>query len=257
MPDTGTTNTQDTKKGYIGSASHGIDLLTIALLDGQTGKVLTGADQGLSTNGLVAVDEGVQGATTVEYQNIETAGTSQFANNKKKRMTMPLQAPTANLTFLDIAWDVLNKLLGYEQGADGGYSLNQAGKPNFAMLTRTTAYDGSALYEAFATAQAIEPTVTHNTDNETEQDANISLTVNAYEPIADVFKLKNGKKMPYRRWSSVDGKFDAEAMMAQVFPGYTPDDLMTKIVPTYVPKNPAQISGGTTDNHGNSNTEGH
>lgn len=227
------TNSQTTKKGYLGSASHGIDLVTIALLDNQSGQVLAGTDQGLSTNGLVAIDEGVQGATAVEYQNIETAGTSQFANNKKKRMTMPLQAPTANLSFLDIAWDILNKILGYEQGEDGGYSLNQAGKPNFAMLTRTTAYDGSALYEAFATAQAIESTVTHNTDNETEQDANISLTVNAYEPIADVFKLKNGKKMPYRRWNSVDGKFNAEAMMAQVFPGYKPDDLMTKIVPTY------------------------
>lgn len=242
MPDTGTntqTQNQTTKKGYIGSASHGIDLLTIALLDGQSGQVLAGTDQGLSTNGLYAVDEGFQGATTVEYQNIETAGTAQFANNKKKRMTMPLQAPTANLTFLDIAWDVLNKLLGYEQGADGGYSLNQAGKPNFAMLTRTTAFDGSAIYEAFATAQAIEPTSgAHNTDNETEQDANLQLTVNAYEPIADVFMLKNGKKMPYRRWSSVDSKFDAEEMMAQVFPGYKPDDLMKKIVPGYTPKAP-------------------
>lgn len=226
--------TANTNNNVMGSASHGIDLVTFALIDNQSGQVLKGTDDGLTDNGLAPIDEGYTGATTVEYQNIETAGTKQYANNKPKRVTTPVQSPTANLTFLDIAWNILNKLTGYEQGEDGGYSLDQSHKPNFAMLTRSTFLDGSALYEAFACAQAIMPTDTHNTDNDSEQDATVSLTVNAFDPIADVFKVKSGKKMPYRRWNSSDPKFDATKMMAQVFPGWEIDDATMKmIVPSY------------------------
>lgn len=227
------TNTT-TNAATMGSATHGIDLVTFALLDNQTGQVLKGTDDGLTDNGLAPIDEGYTGATTVEYQNIETAGTKQYANNKVKRMTRPVQSPTANLTFLDISWSILNKLLGYEQGEDGGYSLNPDSKPYFAMLTRSTFFDGSALYEAFASAQAIMPTDTHNTDNDSEQDATVSLTVHAFNPIANVFVTKSGKKMPYRRWNSSDPKFDAGKMIAQVFPNWTVDDTTMKmIVPSY------------------------
>lgn len=226
-------------KKELGSSTHGIDLVTFAMLDRQTGNVLTGTDQGLSDNGIKPIYQDIQGASQVEYQNLEREGTMQYANDDPKRMTHPTQAPTANLTFLDIAWMTLNKLLGYEQGEDGGYSLNGTEKPYFAMLTRSTFLDGSALYEALACATAILPTNQHQTDNDSEQDANISLTAHAFKPInPDVFKVKSGKQMPYRRWNSMDPKFSPEKMMAQVFPGYKLDDTMKIVVPTW--------SGSTT-----------
>lgn len=224
-------DTQTTQE--LGSSSHGINLVTFALLNPSTGTVLTGPD-GLSDNGIKPIYQGVQGATQAEYQNLEREGTKQYANDTPKRVTRPTQAPTANLTFLDIAWDTLNKLTGYEQGEDGGYSLSGGTKPYFAMLTRAIFLDGSSLYEAFACATAILPTGQHQTDNDSEQDANVALTVDAFQPInPDVFKLKNGHQMPYRRWNSLDPKFDPEKMMAQVFPGYKPDDTMKIVVPTW------------------------
>ena len=227
-----TTETTDAKT--LGSSSHGIDLVTFALLNSQTGNILTGAENGLTKNVLAPIYQGEQGATNAEYQNIEREGTKVYANNVPKRVTRPTQAPTANLTFLDIAWDILNKLTGYEQGDDGGYSLASGAKPYFAMLTRSTFLDGSALYEAFACATAILPTNQHQTDNDSEQDANIALTVDAYQPInPGVFKLTSGKQAPYRRWNSMDPKFDAEKMMQQVFPGYTIDETMKIVVPSY------------------------
>lgn len=232
-----------TNKPELGSSTHGISLITFALLNRQTGKVLTGPE-GLSDNGIKPIQQGVQGATQAEYQNLEREGTKQYANDTPKRVTRPTQAPTANLTFLDIAWDTLNKLTGYEQGDDGGYSLSEGNKPYFAMLTRSTFLDGSSLFEAFACATAILPTGQRQTDNDSEQDANVSLTVDAFQPInPDVFKLKSGKQMPYRRWNSLDPKFDAEKMMAQVFPGYTPDDTMKIIVPSWKGTTPSLGQG--------------
>lgn len=241
-----TTETTDAKT--LGSSSHGIDLVTFALLNSQTGNILTGAENGLTKNGLAPIYQGVQGATNAEYQNIEREGTKVYANDVPKRVTRPTQAPTANLTFLDIAWDILNKLTGYEQGDDGGYSLASGAKPYFAMLTRSTFLDGSALYEALACATAILPTNQHQTDNDSEQDANIALTVDAYQPInPDVFKLTSGKQAPYRRWNSMDPKFDAEKMMQQVFPGYTIDETMKIVVPSYdKPITPAPNLSGTS-----------
>ena len=112
---TPTTNTTQ----ELGSSSHGIDLITFALLNSKTGNVLTGSE-GLSDNGLAPIYEGVQGATNAEYQNLEREGTKVYANDVPKRVTRPTQAPTASLTFLDIDWTVLNKLIGYEQSEDGG-----------------------------------------------------------------------------------------------------------------------------------------
>ena len=89
------------------------------------------------------------------------------------------------------------------------------------MLTREPLLDGNFLYEAFANATATYQTSTHATDNTEEQDANVQLSLKAYEPIADVFKLKSGKKMPYKKWNSGSKKFDEAKMLQEVFPGTT------------------------------------
>lgn len=244
---TPTTNTTQ----ELGSSSHGIDLITFALLNSQTGNILTGSE-GLSDNGLAPIYQGVQGATNAEYQNLEREGTKVYANDVPKRVTRPTQAPTASLTFLDIDWTVLNKLIGYEQSDDGGYSLSSGAKPYFAMLTRSTFLDGSALYEAFACATAILPGNPHQTDNDSEQDANVTLTVDAYQPInPNVFKLKSGKQAPYRKWNSMDKNFNPEQMIQSVFPGYTIDDTMSIVVPSYKPKD----STNTAPNAGNQATQ--
>ena len=204
----------------LGSAAHGIDLTILSGISEQDGQVVKG-DNGLTKDGPYAVDAGIEGATQVEYQTLEAAGTDQFANNKRKRTTRPRQNPTATVTYLDIDWDVLNKVVGYEEDETGGATLNQDHKPHIALLTREPLLDGNFLYEAFANATATYQTSAHQTDTAEEQDANVQLNLKAYEPIADVFKLKSGKKMPYKKWNSGSSKFDEAKMLKEVFPGTT------------------------------------
>lgn len=204
----------------LGSAAHGIDLTILSGISEQDGQVVKG-DNGLTKDGPYAVDAGIEGATQVEYQTLEAAGTDQFANNKRKRTTRPSQNPTATVTYLDIDWDVLNKVVGYEEDETGGATLNQDHKPHIALLTREPLLDGNFLYEAFANATATYQTSAHQTDTAEEQDANVQLNLKAYEPIADVFKLKSGKKMPYKKWNSGSSKFDEAKMLKEVFPGTT------------------------------------
>lgn len=204
----------------LGSAAHGIDLTILSGISEQDGQVVKG-DNGLTKDGPYAVDAGIEGATQVEYQNLEAAGTDQFANNKRKRTTRPSQNPTATVTYLDIDWDVLNKVVGYEEDETGGATLDQDHKPHIALLTREPLLDGNFLYEAFANATATYQTSAHQTDTAEEQDANVQLNLKAYEPIADVFKLKSGKKMPYKKWNSGSSKFDEAKMLKEVFPGTT------------------------------------
>lgn len=205
----------------LGSAAHGIDLTMVGLIDQNSGQVIADADKGLTKDGPYAVDSGIQGATQVEYQTLEAAGNDQFANNKRKRTTRPTQNPTAQVTYLDIDWDVANKMVGYEDDGNGGATLDQDNKPHLALLTREPLLDGNYLYEAFANATATYQTSNHQTDTTDEQDANIQLNLKAYEPIADVFKLKSGKKMPYKKWNSGKKGFDEAKMIQEVFPGTT------------------------------------
>ena len=204
----------------LGSTAHGIDLTILSGISEQDGQVVKG-DNGLTKDGPYAVDAGIEGATQVEYQTLEAAGTDQFANNKRKRTTRPRQNPTATVTYLDIDWDVLNKVVGYEEDETGGATLDQDHKPHIALLTREPLLDGNFLYEAFANATATYQTSAHQTDTAEEQDANVQLNLKAYEPIADVFKLKSGKKMPYKKWNSGSSKFDEAKMLKEVFPGTT------------------------------------
>ena len=137
----------------LGSAAHGIDLTILSGISEQDGQVVKG-DNGLTQDGPYAVDAGIEGATQVEYQTLEAAGTDQFANNKRKRTTRPSQNPTATVTYLDIDWDVLNKVVGYEEDETGGATLDQDHKPHISLLTREPVLDGNFLYEAFANATA-------------------------------------------------------------------------------------------------------
>lgn len=212
-----------------GSSTHGIEWAMFGLIDTSTGKLITGADKGLSETGLYQTGKNVEGTTAVNIQNLEAAGTAQYADNKLMRVTKPAQSPTADFTFLDMDWEVLNKLLGYgttSTSADGGYSL-ATDKPHLAWIAASTDYKGNTVYESFANCTAIDPTHSHQTDDASEQDVSATLNTTAYSPIGDNFKNAQGKSMPYRKWNSNAKNFDFDKMMAEVFPGYVKSSGMT------------------------------
>lgn len=202
------------------STTHGIDLVIFGLVD-DDGQLITGEDKGLSKSGLYAPTMNYEGATIANWTGLEQNGTDQFANDQKKRRTVPSANPQCALTFLDIGWAQKNKITGYVQDAtDGGWSLS-TNKPHVAMLTVAKGLDGSKIYEGCAKGICIDPQHQHQTDNTTEVDADAAMTYSAEVPDADVFKTTDGTKTPYRKWNSADTGFKGlDQVFAQVFPGF-------------------------------------
>lgn len=201
------------------STTHGVKEVIFGLVD-DDGQLIKG-ENGLSENGLYAPTANYEGVTQANITGIETNGTAQFANNKKKRTTHGAQSPQVALNFLDIGWTQMNKLIGYVADPnDGGWSY-QDPKPHVAMLLVSEGLDGSTVYEGFAKGTAIDPQRNHQTDNTAEVDADAALTYEAEEPDADVFKTTNGNKTPYRKWNSEDPSFKGlDKVFGQVFPGF-------------------------------------
>lgn len=71
-----------------GSSTHGIEWAMFGLIDTSTGKLITGADNGLSESGLYQTGKNVEGTTAVNIQNLEAAGTTQQADARHQASTI-------------------------------------------------------------------------------------------------------------------------------------------------------------------------
>ncbi|CCI86978.1 phage tail protein [Lactobacillus gigeriorum] len=210
-----------------GSATHGIKATYFAMIDDEH-KVIADNTKGLSTSGIYRPHIGVMGTTAANYQNLDAAGNSQYADNESKRNTRPSQTPTLELSFLDIGFTESNKLTGYVQGEDGGWSRGKIA-PHFAVLTVADTLDGGLLFEAFGYATGVDATHNHQTDNNDEQDVTPTFTATGY----GAFETTDGEKLPYRKWLSTDAKFDFDKMINTVFPGFKADGEGEDNVPSF------------------------
>lgn len=205
-----------------GSTSfHGVTNIIFGIND-DSGSILTDvAKGGLSETGLVLVDGDGQGATEANITGLEEAGTVQYANNKGKRVSHGKPQPQVAITMLDMPFEILQKLKGYESDGKGGWTLKSGPKPHVAMLINVEGFDGSHYYEGFANGEIIEPGHNHGTDNNAETDANTVLTYQALTPLkADVFANDSGQQ-PYKSYAAYDGaEFDQAAMLKEVFGGF-------------------------------------
>lgn len=200
---------------------HGIRYIALGIVD-DLGKIITDATKGLSDTGVVVIDGDGQGATTANVTNLEEAGTIQWANNKSKRVAHGKPQPQVALTMLDMPYDILQKIKGYNSDGKGGYTLSSTKKPHVAMLICSTSFDGSDYFEGFANGEVIEPGQNHGTDNTAEVDANTTLTYQSLAPIKDdVFIDNTGLQQPTKFWNSGMEGFDAETMGTEVFGGAT------------------------------------
>ena len=127
---------------------------------------------------------------------------------------------------LETPFDIGAKLKGSVTDGKGGWVLTTGRKPNVALMICSSDYWGNAVLDCFANGEVIEPSHNHATSNKNESDYNSTYTYQSLSPIKnDVFvDPTTGTQQSYKEYSSGDPSFDAAAMLAEVFGGFTDSD---------------------------------
>ena len=100
----------------------------------------------------------------------------------------------------------------------------------FRSMICSSDYWGNAVLDCFANGEMIEPAHNHATSNKNESDYNSTYTYQSLTPIKDSVFVDSttGIQQSYKEYSSGDPNFDAAAMLAEVFGGFT--DTENKII---------------------------
>ncbi len=223
-----------------GASVKGINWLAFGITDDQ-GKILTTPENGgIGNNGVLIVDGDGEGATTANITGLEEKGTPQYANNKVKRMAHGAPTPTVAVTMLDMDYEALMKMKGYDHDGKGGYVLNTVQKPHVALMICSSDFNGKYVFDCFANGEMIELAHNHGTSNKNETDYNTTLEYDAIDPIDNsIFLDEHGTQTAYKQFFEVSTGFDWGKMFSEVFGGYALDDLNKKIIGIKTPVTPA------------------
>jgi hypothetical protein len=198
----------------------GINWVKFALTDNQ-GMLISEADKGLGTDGVLLVDGDGEGATTANITGLEEKGTPQYANNQVKRMAHGAQTPSVALTMLDMDFKAMQKMKGYVPDGKGGWVLTSGSKPDVAMMICSSDFDGNKFYDCFARGEMMEAAHNHGTNTNAEVDYNGTFEYDALDPIRKtIFLDDKGVQRSYKQYYSGDEEFDEAAMYEEVFGGY-------------------------------------
>ncbi|QHM51337.1 hypothetical protein C7M41_00007 [Pediococcus acidilactici] len=121
-------------------ATVGLKLVTLALKD-ENGKIITGADKGLSENGLLPVTTQMWGTKTANITNIQAAGTIQYGNNVGVFVSTPKGAPQVALDFNNLPFEVTQKLVGRVKDPTTGAWIESGKHPSVALLIESQSID--------------------------------------------------------------------------------------------------------------------
>lgn len=201
-------------------ATQGIVTSYFGLIDDATGQLLKGAN-GLSDTGIYEADghqdATAEGATQIQIQNLGTAPTLQYSNNKAKRSTKARSYPTAEFTMLDLGFEAKQKLLGKIQTASKGFVDGENDAHVAAIAVTQTLDKQHKIYYAFANGTMIEGNKTLGTNTNAETDSNDVITLTTMAPV--VGTQFGGE--PYQVASDLVDGFTLDALMAETFPGYS------------------------------------
>ena len=195
-------------------ATVGLKLVTLALKDSETGKVLTGED-GLSENGLLPVTTQMWGTKTANITNIQEAGSIQYGNNVAVFVSTPKGAPQVALDFNKLPFEVTQKIVGRKQDPDTGAWIETGKHPSVAMLIESESIDRmNKVYYGFGNGSMTQASINNGTDTNAETMATDALTYQALStPEFDGEMLA--------MYSDVSTAFNETKMKQQVFAGYT------------------------------------
>lgn len=193
----------------------GLKMVTLALVDAKTQKVITGA-QGLSETGVIEVDSSMLGTKTANISNMEGQASKIPGNNAVQDVLIAPGSPTVALDFNNLDFEVKQKVLGFVSDSKGGYVM-KGDKPHVALLIETETLDRkNSIYFGFANGIMQENAQNIATDTDTAQTRNDdNMTYNALSA-----KAFDGE--PLKKYYSGATSFDKTAMLKEVFSGYTP-----------------------------------
>lgn len=193
----------------------GLKMVTLALVDPKTQQIIK-ADQGLSANGILEVDSSMLGTKTANISNMEGQATKISGNNAVQDVLIAPGSPTVALDFNNLDFEVKQKLLGFKSDTKGGYVM-QGDKPHVALLIETETLDRkNSIYFGFANGIMQENAQNIATDTDTAQTRNDdNMTYNA-------LAAKNFNGEPLKKYYSGASGFEKNAMLKEVFGGYTP-----------------------------------
>ncbi|MCM6817911.1 phage tail protein [Pediococcus pentosaceus] len=194
-------------------ATVGLKLVTLALKDSETGKILTG-ENGLSENGLLPITTQMWGTKTANITNIQEAGAIQYGNNVGVFVSTPKGSPQVALDFNKLPFEVTQKIVGRKQDPDTGAWIESGKRPSVALLVESQSIDRMhRVFYGFGNGTMTQASINNETDTNAETMATDALTYQALStPEFDGEALA--------MYSDVSKAFDETKMKKQVFAGY-------------------------------------
>ncbi|MFL2019659.1 phage tail protein [Weissella hellenica] len=192
-------------------ANVGLKHTYLAVLD-KDGKILKG-ETGLSEDGLYTSNAKDLGTKSANITNLATAGTAVYGDNGQADTTKSKSFPSVAGVWNNLPWDIKSKILGRESDGNGGY-VQSMDLPRVALIVESETLDRqNSFFYAFSNGQMIESALNLQSDQNTEQRVDDSLT---YQSFGDDRWNGQGIKIFY----SGDDEFTKEDMLAEVMGGY-------------------------------------
>lgn len=200
-------------------ATVGLYQIQLALVDAQQ-KLISGADKGLSTDGVYTVDHKDLGTKTANITGLAGTIAKIYGNNNVQDVTVGTSEPTVALDINNLDYKIKQQIKGFVSDTKGGYTDENL-KAHVALLITTQTIDRTHfVYYGFGDGIMTETAANIQTDAAAEQRVDDTLTYTALSTVAF-------KNQPYKIYSDLDSKFDKANMYKEVFGGYvlTPSSL--------------------------------
>jgi hypothetical protein len=193
-------------------ATVGLYQIQLALVDAQQ-KLISGADTGLSTDGVYTVDHKDLGTKTANITGLAGSIAKIYGNNNVQDVTVGTSEPTVALNINNLNYQVKQKIKGFVSDKKGGYTDENL-KAHVALLITTQTIDRAHfVYYGFGDGVMTETAANIQTDAAAEQRTDDTLTYTALSTVAF-------NNQPYKIYSDLDSKFDKANMYKEVFGGY-------------------------------------
>ena len=193
-------------------ATVGLYQIQLALVDAQQ-KLISGADTGLSTDGVYTVDHKDLGTKTANITGLAGTIAKIYGNNNVQDVTVGTSEPTVALDINNLDYKIKQQIKGFVSDTKGGYTDENL-KAHVALLITTQTIDRTHfVYYGFGDGIMTETAANIQTDAAAEQRVDDTLTYTALSTVAF-------NNQPYKIYSDLDSKFDKANMYKEVFGVY-------------------------------------
>lgn len=193
-------------------ATVGLFQIQLALVDAQQ-KLISGADTGLSTDGIYTVDHKDLGVKTANITGLSGTIAKTYGNNAVQDVMVGTSEPTVALDINNLNYQVKQQIKGFVSDKKGGWTDENV-KAHVALLITTQTIDRQHfVYYGFGDGVMTETAANIQTDAAAEQRTDDTLTYTALSTVAF-------NNQPYKIYSDLDSKFDKANMLKEVFGGY-------------------------------------